>query len=130
MTFQTIRHAQQQIWPRVRESIDIRRAQREAVARNPTGATTAATARARIPHNRMVADEAVWAIAKENLLASPEQQAVVKAAQAWAKVTADEYEMVELQDDERALYDAVQALASSLADMDDIEVLTPADISA
>lgn len=114
MSFRTVRVAQQTVWPRVRESLDRHRLSREAVKAD-RNATTAALARARKPWSRVVAEETVWAIAKEDLLATPEQAAVVKAAREWMK----SWELVggiNREEDDRydiALYDAVQVLLAT-----------------
>lgn len=122
MTFQTIRSAQQAIWPAVQESLGIIRAQRHAVQENPEVATKAAKARARTPWNRVVANEAVWAIAKADLLATPEQAAVVRAARAWVRTAPDDF-LKQADDEERALYAAVQALATvDIEDPDEINL--------
>lgn len=112
MSFQTIRSAQQTIWPKVRESLDRIRVAREAVTKD---STPAAQARARIPWNHVVANEAVWAIAKSDLLATPEAAAVVTAAREWLATTGpDMAEFPELYDPiDFALRDAVQAYVTS-----------------
>lgn len=112
MSFQTIRSAQQTIWPKVRESLDRIRVAREAVTKD---STPAAQARARIPWNHVVANEAVWAIAKSDLLATPEAAAVVTAAREWLATTGpDMAEFPELYDPiDFALRDAVQAYVIS-----------------
>lgn len=112
MSFQTIRSAQQTIWPKVRESLDHIRVAREAVTKD---STPAAQARARIPWNHVVANEAVWAIAKSDLLATPEAAAVVTAAREWLATTGPD--MAEFPEDydpiDFALRDAVQAYVTS-----------------
>jgi hypothetical protein len=130
MSFQTIRQAQQRAWPRVRESLGIRKAQREAVHADPATATAAATARARIPWNRVVADETVWALAKEDLLNTPEDAEVIKAARAWAASWPNGQPPTSDTDEpeDTALYAAVQALGASLRTIDD-KVLTDTDIA-
>lgn len=112
MSFQTIRSAQQTIWPKVRDSLDRIRASREAVNEN---STSAAKARARVPWNHVVANEAVWAIAKSDLLATPEAAAVVTAAREWLATTGpDMAEFPELYDPiDFALRDAVQNYVAS-----------------
>lgn len=121
MTFQTIRSAQQAIWPTIKESLDIIRAQRHAVADNPEVATKAAKARARLPWNRVVANEAVWAIAKADLLATPEQAEVVQAAREWALSWTDPPTEREDEPEDVALYNAVQALATAALEIPDDE---------
>lgn len=120
MSFGTVRYAQKKIWPRVRDSLDRLRANREAALHDPS-ATTSALARAKKPWNRAVAEETVWALAHENLLATPEQQRVVQAARDWARFY-DEIEDPCAEDE--ALYSAVQALAADLSEISDEEVLT------
>lgn len=110
MSYQTIRKAQQVIWPNVKRSIELVAAHRRAVHENPEVATAAAKARAHIPWNRVVANEAVWAIAKADLLNSPEQAAVIQAAREWARTAPFGFDM---DNEERALYSAVQALATA-----------------
>ena len=109
MRFQTIRSAQQTIWPKVRDNLDRIRVARESVTKD---STAAAQARARVPWNHVVANEAVWAIAKSDLLATPEQAAVVQAAKRWV-ATWDESDLSTMDGEERALYRAVQAYAAS-----------------
>lgn len=112
MAFIDIRHAQQEVWPAVQQSLDLHRAHREAVKADPNGATSAAKARARKTWNRVVADEAVWAIAKADRLLTDETSAVIKAAKEWARIWAAEDDINEMTPDEKALYDAVQTLAT------------------
>lgn len=112
MSFVDIRHAQQEIWPQVQQSLDLHRAHREAVKADPNGATPAARARARRPWNRVVADEAVWAMAKSDRLLTDEQSAVIRAAKEWARVWAAEDDINEMTPDEKDLYAAVQTLAT------------------
>lgn len=121
MSFKTIRHASQQIWPSVAESLDIHRKQRATVKADPRGATTSAKARADRPWNRVVSEETVWALAKADLLLDEEQQAVLKAAKEWARSWEDGPPTLRednLEDVE--LYSAVQALASAI-DADDLD---------
>lgn len=118
MTFQSIRHAQQRVWPAVQKSLVLVRAQRDAV-RNDRHPSKSAEARAKIPWNRVVANETVWALAKDDMLATEEQAAVVAAARAWV-TTWEEDGLSSMDEQERALYDAVQALAGSLRDMSDV----------
>ncbi len=112
MSFQTIRSAQQTIWPKVRESLDRIRVAREAVNEN---STAAAKARARIPWNHVVANEAVWAMAKSDLLATPESANVVEVARRWLATTGPD--MAEFPEDydkiDFELRDAIQAYVTS-----------------
>lgn len=112
MSFKTIRSAQREVWPAVQESLDINRQQRAAVANDPDGATTAAKKRASTPWNRVVANETVFAIAKADLLATPEQAAVIEAARKWADSFGDDPPTNPLHDDpdDIALYEAIEAL--------------------
>jgi hypothetical protein len=123
MSFHTIRAAQQAVWPRVKESLDRHRQSRRAVEANPDLHTAAARARARIPWNHVVANETVWAIAKADLLNTPEQAAVLAAAKAWVRSWEVEGAPPNSQDDtpeDVALYGAVQEWASSVKIPDDI----------
>lgn len=113
MSYRTIRSAQSAVWPAVVQSLRLRRAQRDAAlaADNPT---RAAATRARLPWNRVVMDETVWAIAKADLLNTPEQAAVIAAAREWVRVVGpdlvkypEDFEPVDFK-----LWDAVQALAA------------------
>jgi len=112
MSFQTIRSAQQAIWPKVRDSLDRIRAAREAVNEN---STSAAKARARIPWNHVVANEAVWAIAKSDLLATPEAAAVIKAAREWLATVGPDMAQYPQDFDpcDFALRDAIQTYVAS-----------------
>lgn len=113
MSFRDIRHAQQAVWPTVMDSLDRHREARNALRGNPN-ATVAAKARARIPWNRVVANETVWGLAKQGRLVLPEQAAVVQAARDWVKSWED-YDIAQIGMDpwEKALYDAVRALATA-----------------
>lgn len=112
MSYRTIRDAQQAIWPAVQASIERHRASREKVKLEGRAATAAAQARARVPWNRVVANEAVWAIAKADLLATKEEAAVVQAAREWAASWEDALSDMDPELD-RPLYDAVQALIAT-----------------
>lgn len=112
MSFRTVRDAQQATWPRIRESLDRHRLSRDAVKADPHP-TTAALARARKPWSRVVAEEAVWAVAKEDLLATEQHAAVIQAARAWAKTFPEKPSLAEGDEPEDiALYEAVQTLAT------------------
>ncbi len=115
MSFRDIRSAQKAVWPAVVESLRLRRAQRDAVHERPDLATAAATARARLPWNRVVADETIWAIAKADLLATPEHAAVVRAAREWLRVVGPDMAKYpqDFEPADFALRDAVQNLASA-----------------
>jgi hypothetical protein len=82
VSFKTIREVQNTVWPVVRDSLDRVRESREATKKNPN-ATESARTRARKPWNKVVSEETVWAIAKANLLATPDQRAVIEAATDW-----------------------------------------------
>jgi hypothetical protein len=116
---ESIRHAQQRAWPAVRASLIRVRASRDVVLRDPHNATTAALARAKRNWDHVVADETVWALAKDGLLATEENAAVVRAAQAWVR-TWDLQELATMDGEERALYEAVQLFSASLRDMSDV----------
>lgn len=114
MSFRTIRSAQQAIWPRVWESLERHRHSRKLVADNPKAHGAAARSRANVPWNRVVANETIWAIAKADLLNTPEQADVLTAARAWAKSWQDCGPPSSSTDDQTDidLYNAVQKLAS------------------
>lgn len=121
MTYSTIRHAQKQVWPEVQRSLTIRRAARDAVERDPSLATAAARARARVPWSRVVSEETIWATAKADLLNTPEQAEVLTAAREWAK----SWETAPDDSDDRTdrkLYDAVQRLVTVIDIPDDVPV--------
>jgi hypothetical protein len=115
MSYRTIRDAQQAIWPAVQKSIELHKASRATTEALGKAATAAAKARARVPWNRVVVNETVWAIAKADLLNSSEQATVLTAAKLWAhdlgpEITSypDDFEPVE-----HALYRAIQAWVAS-----------------
>ena len=119
MSYRTIREAQKTIWPAVQESLERHRAARRAIEADPRSASTAARVRANRPWNRVVAEETVWAVAKADLLNTPEDAAVIQAARAWARSWSsppDEHD----EKEDRALYAAVQALAATPEIPDDI----------
>src|SRR5688500_13896065 len=108
MSYKTIRRAQQAVWPAVKDSLEMQKASRQLVAEDPRGATASARSRAQKPWNKVVSEETVWAIAKADLLATPEQAAVIQAARRWAK----SWEPLDLEDmdyEDRLLYRAIQA---------------------
>lgn len=123
MSFQTIRSAQQTIWPKVRDNLDRIRAAREAVTKD---STPAAQARARIPWNHVVANEAVWALAKSDLLASPEQAKVIEVSRRWLATTGpdmaqypEDYDPIDFE-----LRDAINTYVATLvSEIDDTEGL-------
>jgi hypothetical protein len=122
MSYYTVRSAQKAIWPAVAASIERHRLSRAQTEKDGVLATAAARARARVPWNRVVANETVWALAKADLLATPEQAAVLSAAKAWTKSwqgqapsLADGYEQDDVQ-----LYRAVQALLTVVDIPDDV----------
>lgn len=121
MSFQTIRHAQAAIWPRVSASLKLHRAHRENLPANPTAA---ALARAKKPWDRVVAEEAVWALAKEDLLLTEEARAVIRAARVWAAVDVSRVDDATLDRIDDVLYDAVQALATAPSEIPAEEALT------
>lgn len=96
------------------KSLDRVRVTRETVKANPELYTRSAVTRAERGWTRVVIEETVWAIAKCGLLHSAEEAAVVNAAKAWAKSWEDLDDLAEAEPEDRALYDAVQALASAL----------------
>lgn len=89
MNFKAIRHTQQDVWPTVRDSLDRVRKARDLVKNDPH-ASPASVTRSKIHWNRVVANETVWAIAHANLLATPEQAAVIEAAKAWVQTWKEE----------------------------------------
>lgn len=115
MSFRSIRETQTAVWPAVRASLDRHRANREATRADPR-ATEAAKRRAERPWSRVVSEETVWALTKQGFLCTPEQAAVVKAAQEWGrswdKADGPPDEMDAEED--VALYAAVQSLASAI----------------
>lgn len=120
MSYQTIRAAQQAVWPAVGRSLALHRGHREAAHANPRLVSAAARARARVPWNRVVANETVWAIAKADLLNTPEQADVLRAARAWVKSWSNPpRDPVDLPEDIE-LYRAVQALVTVLDIPDDV----------
>lgn len=132
MSFNTIRHAQKEIWPSVLKSIKLIQASRDAVRKDPHSATRAATTRAHRPWNQVVANEAVWAIAKADLLCTPEQQAVVKAAREWAKMIGPDLAKYpqDYEPEDFALRDAVNSLALSFTASEDEELhITPESVT-
>lgn len=119
MSFKTVRHAQNTVWPPVRESLRLHQASR-AAAREGKKLSSMEERDAKKSWNRVVSEETVWAIAKSDLLASPEVAAVVNAAKDWVHGCAElEILPSDLDPQERALYDAVQALAASFDPPDD-----------
>lgn len=120
MSYRTIREAQKTVWPRVRESLDRHRASREAVANDPF-ASSAAQTRAKVPWNRVVADETVWAIAKADLLSSPDQAAVLTKARNWARDVGRDIAAhpQDFEHTDRELYRAIQAWLATLEEIPD-----------
>lgn len=120
MSFKTIRDAVSTVAPTVRESLEIHRAKREEVRANPEAHSPAARTRAQRGWNRVVIEETVWAIAKNDLLASPEQRAVIEAAKAWAQTWQNDVVPNPEHDDpaDCALFDAVMALVREEEDVE------------
>ncbi len=113
MSFKTVRHAQNAVWPTVRESLRLHQASR-AAAREGKTLSSMEQRDAKKSWNRVVSEETVWAIARSDLLGSPEVAAVVQAAKDWVTSCRDlGLEPSDLDTQERALYDAVQSLAAS-----------------
>lgn len=111
-----VRATSSAIWPAVKVSLEIRTAQRKAVAKDPDAFTPAARARAERSWTRVVLEESLWTLAKQGLLCSEEQQNVVEAARAWARswINADgPPDSMDAQEDQD-LYAAIQALASAI----------------
>ena len=121
MSYRTIRQAQQAIWPRVKISLGLHRASRAALRNGRGGKVTAMQERdARKSWDRIVMDEAVWALAKADLLASPEQAAVITAAREWVRIVGPDVVLDRQAGDDDPtiaadwkLYQAVQALATA-----------------
>ena len=102
-----IREIQTSNWPVVRDSLRRHREGRRATTELGDQATPAARHRLRKPWDRIVFEEVVWMLAKEHVICTPAQTAVVNAAKEWAKEYGD------LDDPapcDRALYKAVQDL--------------------
>lgn len=119
MSFRSIRNAQSAVWPTVKDSLRRVRASRALVAKDPSKASKSALQRARIPWDRVVANETVWAIARADLLATQAQAEVIHAARLWAKSWDPEPPAVGRDDPEDVdLYAAVQALALDVAPND------------
>jgi len=108
MSFRHIRHTQTDVWSKIQASLKIHRASRKAIEKGEF-ATHAARRNAGRPWDRIVVEETVWTLAKDGKLATEESAAVIKAAQEWART--GPIDLSELDEAERALYDAVQAFA-------------------
>jgi hypothetical protein len=122
MSYRTIREAQKTIWPAVQESLERHRAARRAIEADPRSASTAARVRANRPWNRVVAEETVWAVAKADLLNTPEDAAVIRAAREWARDIGPDLKSDpdDFEDADHKLYRAVQALVATPEIPDDI----------
>lgn len=115
MSFKDIRHVQQDVWPDVERSVKLQDASRVAGERlDPRVLSKSARNRLRIPRDRVIADETVWAIARADLLAVPEAAEVIRAAREWLKVMGpcmaefpEDYEPVDF-----VLRDALNAYAT------------------
>jgi hypothetical protein len=83
VSFKTIRDTLTTVWPQVRESLDRVRESRDAVRANPGAASVSAQTRARRSWNKVVAEETIWAIAKADLLTTPQEREVLEAAKDW-----------------------------------------------
>ena len=123
MSFRSIRETQQRVWPAIQNSLERHRRARE-IAQNDPLATKAAQARARKPWTRVVMEETVWALAKDDMLASPAASDVVQAARAWAASWAKDPDgPPALGKDDREdveLYNAVQTLLTVIDIPDEI----------
>ena len=124
MSFKTVRQGQNTVWPTVRESLRLHQASRAAAREGKKLSRMEERDNAK-SWNRVVSEETVWAIARADLLASPEHAAVIQAAIKWTAgleplgLTPDD-----LDTDERALYDAVQTyVAEQIGNIDDVEDL-------
>lgn len=113
MSYKDIRSAHKQVWDDVKKSIARQDTARIVVQRRPELHTPSARRRARVPRDEMIAMEVIWSLARHDLLCSEATQAVVKAAQEWAKSWPPEGLPSEDTDDETdvELYQAVQDLA-------------------
>jgi hypothetical protein len=110
-----VRTTTQAAWPAVKTSLEIHNAQRRAVKADPHGATQSARSRAEKPWSRVVAEETVWALAKQGLVCSEEQHAVVEAAKAWVRAFGNDVAGdPDAEPEDVELYRAVQALASAV----------------
>lgn len=120
MSYKTVRHAQNAVWPTVRESLRLHQASR-AAAWEGKKLSRMEERDAKKSWNRVVSEETVWAIARSDLLASPEEAAVLAAAKQWLRDVGPE--MIEYPEEfgfaDRKLRDAVQALATSFDPPDD-----------
>jgi hypothetical protein len=125
MNHKAIRHIQQTAWPAVRDSLERVKAARALANQHPERVSQSARNRARISWNRCIADETVWALVKADLIATPEQQAVVKAAKEWVASWKRDGEAPSLSTgDHRTdvdLYNAVQELAVSIEIPHDVD---------
>jgi len=123
MSYRTIRQAQQVAWPKVKQSLGLHKASRAALRHGEHGSAMEVRD-ARKSWDRVVMDETVWAIAKADLLASPEHAAVIQAARNWAKLGPIGSDWGD-SDEDIALYNAVQALATAPSEIPSDELLTP-----
>lgn len=116
-----VRQTASAVWPAVKTSLDIVNANRKAVLADPGSATPAALSRARRPWSRVVLEESLWALGRQGYLCSPEQAAVIQAAQDWVKSWPKDLPPDDNDPEEdRVLYDAVQVLAATV-DPDDLD---------
>jgi len=83
VSFKTIRDTLTTVWPQVRESLDRVRESRDAVRANPDGASSSAQTRARRSWNKVVAEETIWAIAKADLLTTPQERKALETLKDW-----------------------------------------------
>lgn len=113
MSYRTVRQAQNAVWPPVRQSLELHQASRRAGREGKALSRMEERDNAK-SWNRVVSEETIWAIAKADLLSTPEHAAVIKAAKAWAS-SCNEMGLTlsDLDTQERALFDALQELAVS-----------------
>lgn len=127
MSYRTVRQAQNAVWPPVRKSLELHQASRRAAREGQQLSRMEERDNAK-SWNRVVSEETIWAIAKADLLSTPEHAAVVKAAKDWVTSCRDlGLDVSDLDAQERALYDSVQSLAASFEpdDNEDLQ-LSPA----
>lgn len=122
MSYRTVASAQQAVWPKVRESLRLHRASRAAAARGEA-LSNMEKRDARKSMEHIAANETVWAIAKADLLNSPEQAAVLRAARVWAKAIGPYLinEPHNAEPEEHELYRAVQELATDPSEISGAE---------
>ena len=92
MSYKDIRHAQRVVWPEVEKSMRRQDAARLVVQRRPELHTSSARRRARTPRDEVIAQETIWALAKNDLLLTPATQKVIQVARRWLAIVAADVE--------------------------------------